>query len=163
MLYDVLKNQGAPDFLALDSESYLRGGLLGEGLVAYTERLRSAPNTPYPFQVIIASPELLKSAAGILGDVSILSQEKKNPADGEHYLLAKVVINSTTGAITSSTVEWVTTVPSDTATNYHRTIAQVTLFDGEVVGPPDTAQFTYGPISVVVGGGSSTVWAARLI
>ena len=119
-------------------------------------------STPYPFQVS-ATPALLKSAPGLLGSVSIASQEKATPADGIHYLLAKVIINSTTGAITSSTVEWVTTVPVDTATNYHRTIAQVTLSGGVVSGPPQTAQFTYGPISVVVGGGFNTVWAARLL
>ena len=118
--------------------------------------------TTYPFQVS-ATPALLKSAPGLLGSVSIASQEKENPADGVHYLLAKVIINSTTGTITSSTVEWVTTVPTDTTTNYHRTIALVTLSGGVVLGPPNTAQYTFGPISVVVGGGAATVWAARLL
>jgi hypothetical protein len=103
---------------------------------------------------------LLKSAPGLLGSVSIASQEKENPADGTHYLLAKVIINSTTGAITSSTVEWVTTIPSDTTTNYHRTIAQVLLSSGLV---SSAYQFTFGPISVVIGGGFNSVWAARLL
>jgi hypothetical protein len=115
--------------------------------------------TPYPFQVS-ASPTLLKSEAGLLGSVAILPQEKANPADGIHYLLAKVIINSTTGAITSSTVEWVTTIPSDTTTNYHRTIAQVFLSSGLV---SSAYQFTFGPISVVIGGGFNSVWAARLL
>jgi len=119
--------------------------------------------TPYPFQVS-ATPDLLKSAPGLLGSVSIASQEKENPADGNHYLLAKVIINSTTGAITSSTVEWVTTIPSDTTTNYHRTIAKVKILDGAVsLDPAETAQYTYGPISVVVGGGFNSVWAVRLL
>jgi len=119
--------------------------------------------TPYPFQVS-ATPDLLKSAPGLLGSVSIASQEKENPADGFHYLLAKVIINSTTGAITSSTVEWVTTIPSDTTTNYHRTIAKVKILDGAVsLDPAETAQYTYGPISVVVGGGFNSVWAVRLL
>lgn len=131
-----------------DSNSRVSSGVVG--------------TTPYPFQ-ISATPALLKSAPGLLGAVSILSQEKINPADGAHYLLAKVVINSTTGVITSSTVEWETTEPADTTTDYHRTIAVVTLTDGVVSGPPNTAQFTFGPISVVVGGGSSTVFAARLL
>ena len=118
---------------------------------------------PYPFE-ISASGELLKSAPGLLGSVSIASQEKANPADGVHYLLAKVIINSTTGAITSRTVEWVTTVPADTTTNYHLTIAKVTITDGVVsTDPADTAQYTYGPISVVVGGGQNSKYAVRLL
>ena len=120
---------------------------------------KNAGGTTYPFQVS-ATPALLKSAPGLLGSVSIASQEKENPADGTHYLLAKVIINSTTGAITSSTVEWVTTIPSDTTTNYHRTIAQVFLSSGSV---SSAYQFTFGPISVVVGGGFDSVWAARLL
>ena len=120
---------------------------------------KNAKGTTYPFQVS-ATAALLKSAPGLLGSVSILSQEKENPADGTHYLLAKVIINSTTGAITSSTVEWVTTIPSDTTTNYHRTIAQVFLSSGSV---SSAYQFTFGPISVVVGGGFDSVWAARLL
>jgi len=116
-------------------------------------------STPYPFQVS-ATPDLLKSAPGLLGSVSIASQEKENPANGTHYLLAKVIINSTTGAITSSTVEWVTTIPSDTTTNYHLTIAQVLLSSGLV---SSACQFTFGPISVVIGGGFNSVWAARLL
>ena len=120
---------------------------------------KNAGGTAYPFQVS-ATPALLKSAPGLLGSVSIASQEKENPADGTHYLLAKVIINSTTGAITSSTVEWVTTIPSDTTTKYHRTIAQVFLSSGSV---SSAYQFTFGPISVVVGGGFDSVWAARLL
>ena len=115
--------------------------------------------TTYPFQVS-ATPDLLKSAPGLLGSVAIDAQEKENPADGTHYLLAKVIINSTTGAITSSTVEWVTTIPSDTTTNYHLTIAQVLLSSGLV---SSAYQFTFGPISVVIGGGFNSVWAARLL
>ena len=130
-------------------------------LTARIDRRRQLINQkiPYPFQVS-ATTALLKSAPGLLGSVSIASQEKENPADGTHYLLAKVIINSTTGAITSSTVEWVTTIPSDTTTNYHRTIAQVFLSSGSV---SSAYQFTFGPISVVVGGGFDSVWAARLL
>jgi hypothetical protein len=118
---------------------------------------------PYPFE-ISASGELLKSAPGLLGSVSIASQEKANPADGVHYLLAKVIINSTSGVITTSTVEWVTTVPTDTTTNYHLTIAKVTLSDGQIsIDPFETAQYTYGPISVVIGGGRDSKWMARLL
>ena len=156
MIYDTVKAQSAPSFSTFGNMSYDLDILP----VTYTERVQPATDaTPYPFQ-ITATPALLKSAAGLLGNVSIASQEKENPADGVHYLLAKVVINSTTGAITSSTVEWVTTIPSDTTTNYHRTIAQVFLSSGSV---SSAYQFTFGPISVVVGGGFNSVWAARLL
>ena len=119
---------------------------------------------PYPFEVS-ASGGLLKSTPGLLGLVSIASIEEEEPEDGVWYLFAKVIINSTTGAITSSTVEWVlTTVPADTTTDYHLTIAKVKILDGVVsLDPADSAQYTYGPISVVVGGGFNSVWAARLL
>jgi hypothetical protein len=130
-------------------------------LTARIDRRRQLINQkiPYPFQVS-ATTALLKSAPGLLGGVSIASQEKENPANGFHYLLAKVIIDSTTGAITSSTVEWVTTIPTDTTTNYHRTIAEVFLSSGSV---SFAYQFTFGPISVVVGGGFNSIWAARLL
>jgi|LakMenE18May11ns_1017448.scaffolds.fasta_scaffold9828253_2 hypothetical protein len=119
---------------------------------------------PYPFQVS-ATPDLLKSTPGLLGLVSIASIEEEDPADGVWYLFAKVIIDSTTGAITSSTVEWIlTTVPEDTTTNYHLTIARVTISDGAVsLDPAETAQYTYGPISVVVGGGQDSKYAVRLL
>ena len=119
---------------------------------------------PYPFEVS-ANGALLKSKPGLLGSVSIDSIEEVEPVDGVWYLFAKVIINSTTGAITSSTVEWIlTTVPANTTTNYHLTIAKVTILDGIVsTDPADTAQYTYGPISVVVGGGFNSVWAVRLL
>jgi len=127
---------------------------------AYVERRQPTPDaTPYPFQVT-ATPALLKSAPGLLGSASIASQEKANPANGVHYLLAKVIINSTTGAITSSTVEWVTTVPTNTTTNYHLVIAEILISSGSVAY---AYQFTFGPISVVIGGGFNSVWAARLL
>ena len=119
---------------------------------------------PYPFEVS-ANGALLKSKPGLLGSVSIDSIEEVDPEDGVWYLFAKVIINSTTGAITSSTVEWIkTTVPADTTTNYHLTIAKVTILDGIVsTDPAETAQYTYGPISVVIGGGRDSKWMARLL
>jgi hypothetical protein len=123
----------------------------------------SSMPTPYPFQITV-SADLLKSAPGLLGQIEIDSQEVENPTDGVWSLLAKIIINSTTGEITSSTVEWVTTVPTDTTTNYHLTIANLEILDGqiytEINGP---RQFTYGPISVVVGGGRDSKWMVRML
>jgi hypothetical protein len=124
---------------------------------------KSTITTYLPFQVIIASETLLKAEAGVLGNVNINSPEEEDPADGTWRLFAKVIINSSTGAITSSTVEWVNgDVPADTTTNYHREIARVILVDG-VANPADSIQYTYGPISVVVGGGRDSRYAARLL
>ena len=114
--------------------------------------------TPFPFQVT-ASSTLLKSAPGLLGGTSILSQEEENPADDTWYLVAKVVISSTTGVISSKTVFWTTTSPVDTTTDFHIIIAEVTILLDEI----DVLQYTFGPISVVVGGGSENIWAVRIL
>lgn len=124
---------------------------------------KSTVTTYLPFQVIIASELILKAEAGLLGGVSIASPEVENPSDGTWNLFAKVIINSSTGAITSSTVEWSDDdVPEDTTTNYHLNIARVELVDG-VADPTYSSQYTYGPISVVVGGGFNSRYAARLL
>ena len=130
-------------------------------LTARIDRRRQLINQkiPYPFQ-ISASPSLLKSAPGLLGGAEIASQEEANPANGTWYLAAKVVINATTGAITSSTVEWTTTYPVETTTDYYLLIAEV----GITAGVIDYAiQYTFGPISVIIGGGYASVWMARLL
>ena len=112
----------------------------------------------FPFQVT-ASSTLLKSAPGLLGGTSIVSQEEENPADDTWYLVAKVVISSTTGVISSKTVFWTTTSPVDTTTDFHIIIAEVTILLDEI----DVLQYTFGPISVVVGGGSENIWAVRIL
>jgi len=112
----------------------------------------------FPFQVT-ASPTLLKSAPGLLGGTSIASQEEIDPADDTWYLVGKVVISSTTGVISSKTVLWTTTSPVDTTTDFHIIIAEVTILLDEI----DVFQYTFGPISVVVGGGSENVWAVRIL
>jgi hypothetical protein len=120
---------------------------------------KSSGKKPYPFQ-ISATTALLKSAPGSLGYYGIDAQEEENPADGEWYLVAKVVINSTTGNITSSTVEWLTSFPEDTTTDYHLQIAYVQILDGVI---EYALQFTFGPLIVVVGGGVDSKWMVRIL
>jgi len=120
---------------------------------------KSSGKKPYPFQ-ISATTALLKSAPGLLGGYGIDAQEEENPADGTWYLVAKVIINATTGSITSRTVEWTTTYPTDTTTNYHLVIAEVIISDGVI---DYAGQLTFGPISVIIGGGRDSVWMARLL
>lgn len=119
--------------------------------------------TPYPFEITV-SGNLLKSAPGLLGEIEIDSQEVVDPTDGIWSLLAKIIIDPTTGSITSSTVEWVTTVPADTTTDYHLTIANLQILDGQIYTEYNSPrQFTYGPISVVVGGGRESKWMVRML
>jgi len=120
---------------------------------------KTSGKKPYPFQITV-SPASLKSAPGLLGFYGIDAQEEENPADGEWYLVAKVIINATTGVITSATVEWTTTFPADTTTDYHLQIAFVQISDGVI----DYAeQYTFGPLSVVVGGGMESKWMVRIL
>jgi len=124
---------------------------------------RNTPIKNLPFEVISASGDLLKAAAGLLGGVNIDPPEQKNPANGTWNLLAKVIINSSSGAITSSTVKWTKgDVPSDTTSTYYLAIARVDLING-AADPDNSFQYTFGPISVVVGGGRDSRYAARLL
>lgn len=114
---------------------------------------------PYPFQISV-TPFLLKSAPGLLGVTSIATQEEENPADGDWYLVAKVVINSTTGNTVSRTVEWSTTFPADTTTDYHLMIAYVQILDSVI---ESAEQYTFGPLTVVLGGGVDSKWMVRIL
>jgi hypothetical protein len=118
-------------------------------------------STILPFQ-ISATPALLRAEPGIVGTTSIPPREVPNPADGTWHFYAKVVINAATGAKVSENALWGDTLPADTATDYHREIASVQIADGEILGPPLTLQYTYGPIWVVVGGGFDSVWTVRI-
>jgi hypothetical protein len=115
-----------------------------------------------PFQVS-ATPALLRAEPGIVGTTAIEDQEIENPADGTWNFYAKVVIDDETGEIISEAAVWGTTFPANTSTDYHREIASVEVLDGEILGPPFTLQFTYGPIAVVVGGGFDSIWTVRML
>lgn len=120
----------------------------------------SSPKLPFH---ISATPALLKAEPGVVGSTSISAKEVVTPADGSWYFYAKVVINATTGGVVSEDAVWGNTIPADTSTDYHREIGSVEVLLGEVVGPPMSLQFTYGPIAVVVGGGFSSVWTVRML
>lgn len=110
-----------------------------------------------PFQVS-ASPVLLQAAPGVIGSTTVSDDadlKVSNPANGNHYLLSKVVINATTGAITSEEVYWATSVPANTTTDFYGSLAFVEITAGEIT---QAEQYNYGPIYVIVGGGATDIW-----
>lgn len=116
---------------------------------------------PLPFQVT-ASASLLVAAPGVIGETSISGSvlEQASPADGTWHLVAKVVINATTGEVTSEAVYWNSSLPTDTTTDFHVSIASVEITAGEVT---DSFQFNYGPIYVNVGGGATDIWSVVIL
>ena len=116
---------------------------------------------PLPFQ-ITANASLLIATPGIIGETSIsgAALEEASPADGTWHLVAKVVINSTTGEVTSEEVYWNASLPTNTTTDFHVSIASVEITAGEVT---DSFQFNYGPIYVNVGGGATDIWSVVIL
>ena len=115
------------------------------------------PATQLPFQVS-ASISSLQAAPGVIGSTTVSDDSDlkvSSPANGNHYLIAKVVINATTGAITSEEVYWDTSFPSNTTTDFYSLIAYVELTAGEIT---TAEQYNYGPIYVIVGGGATDIW-----
>jgi len=110
-----------------------------------------------PFQVS-ADVSLLKAAPGVIGSSNITAEALKesSPADGDWFLITKVVIDGTTGAVVSEEVYWNEgTLPTNTSTTYYTFIANVTIADGAITF---AEQYNYGPIFVIVGGGATDVW-----
>jgi len=131
---------------------------------SFTFKRRMAPNgSLYEFQVS-AIPTLFKASAGYvqstyIDDTALLW--KVDPADGDWYFAAKVVINATTGAVESETVEWIYNVsPVDTSTDFYKVIAMITLEGGVIT---DSSQYTYGPMIYQVGGGVEDTWSVIIL
>lgn len=122
------------------------------------ESRAAAPPQKLPFQ-ITATPALLRAEPGILAGGSIGATEQASPAEGDWYLEAKCVINTTTGAITSRAVAWVTEPTENTATDFHSTIGQVAISGGEI---EDVNQYSYGPLHAFRFGAISEKWALQI-
>jgi len=93
---------------------------------------------------------------------TISTQREVAAADGDWYLEAKLVIDDTTGEITSGDVYWTQTTGTQTTTDYFALVAFVTVTAG-VPDPLTFQQFAYGPLIAIVGGGLDTKWIAYLI
>lgn len=113
-----------------------------------------------PFQITV-TPDTLKAAPGTLDGDSIAETTEASPANGTWYLEAKVTINSTTGVVTATAVDWVATESTDTATDYHMTIGSVTV-SGGVPDAGSIVQGAFGPIFAIVHGEVDEKWGVLI-
>jgi len=120
---------------------------------------KPAQEVALPFQVS-ASASLLKAASGVIGATSISGAvlEEESPADGDWYLVTKITINGTTGEVTDEEVYWNSTIPTDTSTTFHGSLALIVKTAGEITS---SDQYNYGPVFVLVGGGITDVWEVK--
>lgn len=136
------------------------------------------PNAPeyLPFEISITTIEekvgdtyvvknAIRAEAGQVGDFTIAKLIKNfdfPAADATWYLQAKVVIDASTGEITSGEVDWVDTEGTDTATDYFQTIGSVDITDG-APNPETVQQFNYGPLFLYVYGDVLNVWTVSIV
>ena len=126
------------------------------------KRRRGVPVTLLPFQVNVSGSDLSISA-GVIGATAIAEVVEESPADATWYAEAKVVINNTTGAITSSAVQWVSgTASSNTTTDFYALVGSIDVADGV----PDSAtivQYNYGPLFVLTYGAPTDIWKVDIL
>ena len=114
-----------------------------------------------PFSISVSDTSLI-AAAGII-DVDEHAEEiNTTMTNGTWYFRAKVVINDSTGEITSTDVLWSTTEAANTSTDFYQTLAEVDI----VSGVPDAStivQYNYGPLFLVIHGGVDDVWGVSFV
>lgn len=144
-------------FTATDFDTIERGGNLWVRLKPQTITSQSSGGSSiFPFQ-ISATATAITAAAGTLEGYSIAAITQNAPANGDWYLQAKIIINATTGNVTSRAVEWVQTTGTPSATNYYSTIGKITV----TATVPDAAtieQYNYGPLLTLRYGGVTDKW-----
>lgn len=126
-----------------------------------TDRPAEVTAESLQFEISVTEDSLVAAAGTIDGDaISALTQS--SPANNTWYLEAKVVINSTTGVVTATSIQWTAGSPSsNTATDYYDVIGEVDV----VGGVPDSSsivQYTYGPMIVVQYGAVSDKWGVLI-
>lgn len=113
-----------------------------------------------PFQISVTS-DTLKAAPGTLDGDTIAETTESSPADGTWYLEAAVTINSSTGAVTATAVDWVSSLSTPSATEFYDAIGEVDV----VSGTPDASsivQYNYGPLLVIQYGAVSNKWGVLI-
>lgn len=119
---------------------------------------RRPDNEKLPFEIYTIE-DGMEANAGVVGFTSLPKQTKTSPTSGLWYLRAKVVINDTTGTVTSSDVEWSTSSGTDTATTFYRLIGEINVTAGDA-DPESIVQYSYGPMIIVIAGAVDSKWQA---
>jgi hypothetical protein len=117
-------------------------------------------STDLPFTISTTSTSLIASAGTINGDAHA-EEINTTLTNGTWYFRAKVVINSTTGAVTSTDVLWATTEAANTTTDFYNTIGTVDI----VSGVPDSTtiiQNTNGPMLLIIYGTPTDKWGVTI-
>lgn len=99
-------------------------------------------------------------APGTIDTDTHAEETKASPANGTWYIESKVVINSTTGAITSTDLLISSSASTTTSTDFYFTIGTVVVSGGVPAAP---IQFTYGPILVLPHGAIADKWGVLQI
>ena len=112
-----------------------------------------------PFTISVGAS--LIASPGVLAGVLKAETVELTPANGTWYLQAKVVINATTGAFTSTAMDWVSTPSTNTSTDRYVVIGSVDVVSG-VPDPLTISQGNYGPLIAVAHGGVSDAWEVSI-
>jgi hypothetical protein len=113
-----------------------------------------------PFEIYARGSNLV-AAGGMVGFTNVDELVKSSPSNGTWYLQAKVIIDNTTGNITSATVEWVSSEGVNTATTFYYTVGDATVTGG-VIDQSTIVNYTYAPILVLITGALDDKWMALL-
>lgn len=109
-----------------------------------------------PFAISVTATQL-RAEPGVMGSEDIAETIENTPASGQWYLEAKIVIDPDDGLISASTVDWVSAPNTNTSTDYHSIIGEVTVTSG-VPDATTIVQYTYGPLLVVKNGEVDSAW-----
>lgn len=112
------------------------------------------------FKVSVTATSLV-AAPGPINGITHAEEVNTTMTNGTWYFRAKAVINSTTGAISSTDVLWATSEASDTTTDFYTTLATVDIIGGVPDGST-ISQFNYGPITVLPYGTPTNKWGVLM-
>jgi hypothetical protein len=113
-----------------------------------------------PFKISVTATSLV-AAPGTVNGVTHDEEVNTTMTNGTWYFRVKVVISSTTGAVSSTDVLWSTSEASDTSTTFYTTLAIVDIVSGVPDGST-ISQFNYGPIMVLPYGTPTDKWGVLM-
>lgn len=143
------------------------------GTVLQVDAGRAARDEPLPFECRVANRRVevspgnfeqvlcLIAAPGTIGAESHAETVEQDPADATWYFYTSVTLDAVTGAVTSTTAEWVDAEQSNTSTTFYFQMASVEISGGVVATPLE--QYNYGPMLVIQKGGVTDTWGPILL